>query len=119
MAKATDTAEAPEQVQPLVSETGIPKSKRGRQANEVDYSAYEPHIEDVKTNLGKALGFPNVKPKVAKDLKTIYGVRANMRNVDPEDGNKGTMWIEWPNYIDDETGDRVEDIDEVNENLAG
>lgn len=119
MAKATEETPV-ESTNRVYSTEGIPKSKRGRRAAEVDLSMYEADVEEVKKNLGVAIGYENQKPALARDLKRYFGVNTSMRNIKPvpKEGNVGTVWMEWPSYEADD-GQLYEDTDQVTENLEG
>jgi len=109
---------------PLVSDNGIPPSKRGRRTESVDLVAFfnergediEAQVQELKENLGTAYGYENILPKIAKAVRREYGVDVKQRNVRPKEGNIGEMWITWPAYNDDEDN-LVEDEDAVKENL--
>lgn len=123
----TDQENVPARPERMVSATGIPSARRGRSAKAVDYTNFEginfeADIEELKQpeKWGEAYGYPEMKPKVATDLRKIYGVDARMRKVDPKNNNVGELWIQWPVYEkEDEPGVLYEDTEAIQENLEG
>lgn len=111
---------------PMISDTGIPSSKRGRRASSVDVIAFfnergediVTQVAELKANLGIAYGYENVSPKMVKAVRREFGVDAKQRNVRVKENNIGEMWITWPAYNEDgEDSPLVEDEDAVKENL--
>lgn len=104
-------------------EGGIPKSKRGRQAKDIDWTNhdginFEEDVAWCKANLGEAIGYPDMKPNMVNLLKRTFGVNAAMRNVDPQNKNIGELWFEWP-VLEDENGNLTEDTETVTSNIEG
>ena len=98
----------------VVHDAGVP-SKVGRPRN--TYAEWAPEIESLRTeNLGKAFSYPDVENvgTIASGLRRTYGVNAAARDMDKE-SKSGTLWIEYPSVLDEETGERTPDEGKVAE----
>lgn len=104
----------------LVSETGMPKAKRGRGAGKsvsekaAEYGMdVEADVEFLMDNLGQAVGYKDFPANLGYQISKEFGVDVGARRI--KKGIAEEVWFEWPSY-EDETGNVVEDIDAVEAN---